>query len=448
MPPAEASVACGFAELPLALARLVLALLPVDQRLRCAEVCRAWRRLLRDVRMWTTLDLSRAGGVAPAHLARVDSRTSSLLLAAALRASGQLQVLDVSGCRAVAFPLLRGVVAASSRTLRELRVADVAGGLGSEHVTELLQAIALVNLRSFCVDRLVCRRTFLLHLLGPILRNEAPFAAVRMRRLRVHGERGMGTLALCADAAEHTALEDLCFEDVHLGAPAALEALVDAAVTRRLAVVSLLRCDLSAGAAPALARLVRGGAVTELAVSNERWSLWSGEPGAALLGDALRTSALVSLQLSSVNLWAVPAAARALLSAVTGHPTLRKLDISRNETRDAAQTAAAAAALGALVAADTLLQLNVSYCALGDVALAPLVAALPRSARLCELSLLHEGEGGGVAFDALTETFARDALLPAVRANASLRVLRQCRHEWDSMREAVALVDNREELEG
>jgi hypothetical protein len=373
----------------------------------------------------------------------VDCRTSSLLLAAALRGSGQLQVLDVTGCRAVTFPLLHGVVAASSRTLRELRIADVAEGLGPEHVAELLHATALGDLRSFCVDRLVCRRVFL-NLLGPILRNEAPFAAVRVRRLRVHGERGVGTLALCADAAQHTALEQLCFEDVHLGAPAALEALVDAAVTRRLAAVSLRRCDLSAGAAPALARLVRGGAVTELAVSNERWSIWSGEPGAALLGDALRTSALVSLSLSSVNLWAVPAAARVLLDAVTGHPTLRKLDISRNETRDAAQTAAAAAALGALVAADTLLQLDVSHCALGDVALAPLVAALPRSARLCELSLLHEGEGGGAAFDALTEAFARDALLPAVRANASLRVLRACRHEWESMREAVALVDNRE----
>jgi hypothetical protein len=37
---------------------LVFSLLPVDARLRCREVCRAWRDALAASSLWTRLDLS------------------------------------------------------------------------------------------------------------------------------------------------------------------------------------------------------------------------------------------------------------------------------------------------------------------------------------------------------------------------------------------------------
>jgi hypothetical protein len=78
---AAAAPACDpFAALPLALALALFSLLPVDQRLRCAEVCRGWRAVLSDASLWLRLDLSAASGVARA--------SDALLRAAAKRAAG------------------------------------------------------------------------------------------------------------------------------------------------------------------------------------------------------------------------------------------------------------------------------------------------------------------------------------------------------------------------
>jgi hypothetical protein len=40
--------------------------LPVDERARCATVCRGRRALLADARLWTRLDLSPGSGAAAA----------------------------------------------------------------------------------------------------------------------------------------------------------------------------------------------------------------------------------------------------------------------------------------------------------------------------------------------------------------------------------------------
>ncbi len=78
------------------------------------------------------------------------------------------------------------------------------------------------------------------------------------------------------------------------------------------------------------------------------------------------------------------------------------------------------AALGALLAANApaLTVLHVGYCILTDAGMAPLLEALPRNTHLRELN---------IAGNYISEAFARDVLLPAVRANASLRVLRTSR---------------------
>ncbi len=54
----------ALAPLPLALVLHILSLLPVDCRLRCAEVCRAWRAALEERSLWLRLDLT-VSGVSP-----------------------------------------------------------------------------------------------------------------------------------------------------------------------------------------------------------------------------------------------------------------------------------------------------------------------------------------------------------------------------------------------
>jgi hypothetical protein len=73
-------------------------------------------------------------------------------------------------------------------------------------------------------------------------------------------------------------------------------------------------------------------------------------------------------------------------------------------------------AVFALLAANAhaLQKLDVSYCNIGDAGLRPLFDALPRNTHLRTLYL---GENG------MSEAFARDVLLPAVRANSSLTML-------------------------
>jgi hypothetical protein len=97
--------------------------------------------------------------------------------------------------------------------------------------------------------------------------------------------------------------------------------------------------------------------------------------------------------------------------------------------------AAAGALLGALLLsanAPALTQLDVCSCALRDAGLRPLFAALARNSHLRELRC---------AFNGLSKACARDALLPAVRACASLRALWADRDDTeDSGKEACRIV--------
>jgi hypothetical protein len=111
--------------------------------------------------------------------------------------------------------------------------------------------------------------------------------------------------------------------------------------------------------------------------------------------------------------------AASLLRALARHPGLEALTLEGDLHRAGE---ALGGALGALLAADapSLTSLRVAGCALGDAGMAPLVAALPANTHLRALQCNGS---------ALSAAFARDALLPAVRANASLRELSACEHE-------------------
>jgi hypothetical protein len=176
----------------------------------------------------------------------------------------------------------------------------------------------------------------------------------------------------------------------------------------------LYHCGFSPAAAPALARLLGGGALTMLECQN--MDLLDA-PAAAALAAALRANAtLTSLMLNNAGVFNDPVAAAELLGALTGHGSFHTLRVAGNRMT-AVTEAAAGAALGALVAANTpaLTLLDVSWCSLGDDGLRALFQALPANTHLRTLYCSKND---------ISDAFAASVLLPAVRANASLRMLR------------------------
>ena len=119
-------MAVNWLALPRPLLQQCLARLDVDERLLCTEVCRSWRDALNDPTLWTRLQVPR---VSPRGDG--EQRNAALLRAAARRARGGLQFLDVS---ALPFPIdgvfpeaddatfeaLLDVCAANAGSLREL----------------------------------------------------------------------------------------------------------------------------------------------------------------------------------------------------------------------------------------------------------------------------------------------------------------------------------------
>jgi hypothetical protein len=430
----------ALAPLPHALVLHILSLLPVDTRLRCAEVCRSWRAALEDRSLWLRLDLS-ASGVNPKRFV-----TGALLRAALARARGELVALDISGCRFVTLEALLAAVTANGGPLRELRTRSVisrAFAYSQALNTDALEALLRAAPRLAVFEAEVqCHELALAH---RVLHNEAPFTLVHAHTFMFDGSvarpNEAAVVALAADLASHAHLQRLQLRYTPLTA-AALEAVVDAALTRRLMSVALICCNLSPASAPALVRLI-GGALAELHIYAGLDPQLLNAAAALALGNALRSSStLTAVSLRHVGLWLDLAAATALLGALTGHPSLRSLSIS-DRLADPAGQDEAGAAVGALVAANApaLTELNVSECSLRDAGLRPLFDALPANTHLRKLDCC-----GNV----LSDAFARATLLPAVRANSSLRQLR-CKSELEiltpatkhALAEAEALVAQR-----
>jgi hypothetical protein len=135
--------------------------------------------------------------------------------------------------------------------------------------------------------------------------------------------------------------------------------------------------------------------------------------GAALVANALRVNTtLTELVLSDVNLCEDIGVAGEILGTLVGHPSLRGLRITF-ESVAAENRSAFGAALAALIAADAPALQVLACCGtyLADDALAPIVEALPLNRHLLTLDV------GGTG---MSEAFARERLLPAVRANTTL----------------------------
>jgi hypothetical protein len=409
MPPRGAAAAPAggdpFAALPHALALAIFSRLTVEQRLRCIEVCRGWRATLNDHAAWMQLDLTRAdGGVC----------SEALLRAATSRAGGQLKALSLACTLHVS---LCAFAAANAATLQELRVSAPAGEppiyRSLREMEELLHAAP--QLRTLEAD-VQCGNAAEAH---RVLRNEPPFGPLRLRQLRMstYAATADEVLALAAALAAHAWLTGIWLIGAPLDAPAALDAVVDAALARRLSSVQLTHCRLLPAAGPALARLLGGDVLTELYIDNLH-RLLRDAPAATLLANALRANtSLTALSLPALIVWYNVAAAAELIYALTAHPRLRLLDLSRDHGGyGGLGIAAVGAALAALLLANApaLQTLDICRSSLRDEGMGPVVEALRHNTHLTKLDCKEND---------MSEAFARDVLLPAVRANAALREL-------------------------
>jgi hypothetical protein len=421
---AHGQARASFVSLPHVLVLAVFARLPVDARARCAAVCRGWRATVSEPCIWTRLNLSRTSGVR-VHV------TDAVLRGASGLARGGLTALDVSGCRDVTHDALLAVTTSNAAALTELQMLATGalfGRLTCANAEELLRAAPLLCVLGADVG---VTATDALRM----LRNEAPFGPLRLRHLKAdfRGEEEAGiTAEVAAAIATHASLSSVQLSSVRLDVPDALDAVVDAALLRRLSDVTLFCCRLSPASAPALARLLGGSALTKLDIVNVGMQLLDA-PAAALLGDALRVnSTLTTLRLHAVHLFADAGAAAALLGALTGHASLRHLTLSYEDAPSEHAVTLIGPALAALVAANTpaLKKLSLSFFSLGDAGMRPLLEALPYNTQL---------NGMMCAGNRMSAAFVRDVLLPAVRANTSLLSL-SVDDAGNAMLDAVALV--------
>ena len=165
---------------------------------------------------------------------------------------------------------------------------------------------------------------------------------------------------------------------------------------------------------------------------------------AALAADALQcNSTLTSLTLENAVLWGDPAAGGALFASLVAHRSLRTL--VWRESYKCAHSDLAGIALHALLAANApaLHELQVNVWMDDMAGSGPLFEALRRNTHLRRLDC---------STTRMTPSFARFVLLPAVRANTSLRQLflpmrtREFNHQ-DALdyilRQAAALVSAR-----
>ena len=224
-----------FASLPLPLAQRIFLALPVDARGRACCVCRAWRDALADPALWTRLDLSDTCGVAP------QQNCVALLLGAAARARGALYRLDASGTLH-AFPeTLLDVLDANAGSLRELhmqRLYPFDDELSLAATVEALVAAAPL-LRVLEVGDMCCSWEEA----SRVMRAEPPFALLWLHAIEVQSDEGEPVGGMDRFGPFLTALADVTLQPtlsgVHLwfvdtAQPALMNALVDAALARRL----------------------------------------------------------------------------------------------------------------------------------------------------------------------------------------------------------------------
>jgi len=448
--PSSFSFGAALASLPEQALIAVLLHLPLDDRLRCAEVCRSWRAMLAERSLWMHLDLASAS-----------HPCDGLLRAAAARALRNVRSLDVSGvlhpAGRVSLEALCAVVAQNvGLSVLHARGCGARGGLPMPTLRCLLQAAP--RLRELHADVSADAEEAL-----EIVRSAAPFAPLRVRRLclrtsnhlPLHHLNWMGYIetsffnpppawfqaaASPAGVPMLELLQDvlpahparcaglaLTFTEDHAPLVASAEAAIAAKLT------SLSWRGARAGGVALLTRVLQeNAALTQLDASalHLDCAAEAQAPSRVALNglcNALRSSRLTALTLRDVggsgrspeNAEAVFCA---LAAALAGHPTLQQLRLClplRPKLHMAhAPHPGVDAALASLLTVPSLTSLELSGCCFMDEELALLAAALPQAPKLRVLDLRGSQ---------LRTAFVRDVLAPAVQAAAHGQALTELR---------------------
>lgn len=356
-----------FARFPDAVLRRIWIALPVTTRAYCACVCRAWRISLEDPVLWARLSLLMSdvfcGALFEGTGGDLNSRTQvfdARLRGAAAKAGAGLAFIEITAGASpyTRFQTLLEVATANAGSLRELRVSPC--GLNAENIFALLGAAPhLTAFDLFASDYyggLSCE----VIVAQRMLLNEGVYRPLRLGALRVTGVQLVTTAelhALASAVAGHTSLR--CLELTALPFEnAALDAMLDAALTCKVLVLRLVQCNLSSASAPALARLLNEGSLEQLWLSGGGYALPCFDIlAAALIAPALRANrSLKTLSFSGLGLWRNDSVAMAiLLAGLAGHPILQQLLLfgdTREAVMDSAAAAVAAAVIAVLLAAD------------------------------------------------------------------------------------------------
>ena len=381
----DARAAAIFATLPEEALRCIWLALPPEDRARCACVCRAWRDALADPALWTCLRPSMHSSTL--FWLGAGANLITKLRAAAAKAAGRLEVMDFSGVLMwePLEPWLLELATANAGTLRELGVANFGGVHGPDEILTGLRTAAphveILHLRhgSELGDVAAAMR---------MLRNEGAYHPLRLGSLNLRlppAQADVDVQALASSIAAHASLRKLQVTGLTVPHLDALDALVDAVLTRKICDFALAECTVPSESASSLARLVEGGVVEKLELSAistlEAAAPFFDSAAVAVLAPALLSSTrLKELTLSGNRIWADSTAAAALFAALASHPSLETLTISNDQPQTAAAAVEVAAA--ALLAASSLSELYLKDNELDDLCLGPLFDALPTNTRL------------------------------------------------------------------
>ena len=354
---------CLFAALDVETLQQIFDLVPVDTRLRCREVCRAWRYLLDTTPdAWFVLDVSPRSGVAPRNLC------VGLLRAAAAHTCGMFGVLDVSNCGALVYdPETASFNPEFLSFLLELNILqhliwtdDVVPEF--EALSQLFEAARIAE--KICVNVFV--KSF--EQACSMARLEPPFQAlcphyfcVEPAELAVAEDHDWTTFASLLP--NFPSLDRLNLSRVFFFEPEHINAIVDVAIDMDMSCLFLDGTTLDpATAAPALSRLLRLGSVQCLKLRQCPLirPLLDEASFAAELAEALRKDKqLLNLTLGGIGLWNDVATGNTILAALANHPSLRCLSLCCNRA-EMHQAADVFRALVALVAnSPQLRELNI-----------------------------------------------------------------------------------------
>jgi hypothetical protein len=141
----------AFAQPPQFVLLAVLAKLPADTRMRCAEVSRAWRDAASSPSLWRDIDLTEGSGITIPQFFVVDpwmrcrGANDAVLRAAAARAQGELQALRIACSGRTSLEALSSILATNARTLRKLCIRGYLHRLRQTYQKEMAVITALLH---------------------------------------------------------------------------------------------------------------------------------------------------------------------------------------------------------------------------------------------------------------------------------------------------------------